>query len=285
MPILKGTIISVLKLSFVIFNKKQFSKYHAKSICIHIFLLFCKKIYPFLVTKVSVLITLNKAFPDNLFEVNVSSCKINITVNNKTFSFWINNWFNKNEIVLSIICSKLGQNKRVFARNCEAKKVTKQEAEKFLNQNHLLGFKTAYFKYALYNQQEMVAIATFSKGRKMNRLESNKRSFELISFCCKKGESVIGGLSKLLKAFVTDLQPGDLMTYIDKDWSDGSAYLNLGFKIHSETEPQSYVFDTTNFEKYQFDKLPKNIFIALQSNNQNLEIVKNSGNLKLVYTL
>ncbi len=238
-----------------------------------------------MVTKESVLTPLNKAFPNNLFEVNVSSCKVNITVNNKRVAFWINDWLNKNEIVISIISSKLGENERVFARNCEVKKVTKLQTESFLNQNHLLGFKTAYFKYALYYQQEIVAIATFSKGRKMNRLEVSKRSFELISFCCKKGESVIGGLSKLLKAFVTDLQPGDLMTYIDKDWSDGSAYLNLGFKIHSETEPQSYVFDTTNFEKYQFDKLPKNIFIALQSNNQNLEIVKNSGNLKLVYKL
>lgn len=236
-------------------------------------------------TKESILFTLNNAFPNNIFEVQVSTCKINITVNNKTFSFWINDWFNKKEIVLSIICSKIGKNKRVFARNCEIKKVNKQEAEIFLNQNHLLGFKSAYFKYALYYQQEIIAIATFSKGRKMNRLEANKRSFELINFCCKKGVSVTGGLSKLIKAFVTDLQPGDLMTYIDKDWSDGSAYLNLGFKIHSETEPQSYVFDKTNFEKYQLEKLPENIFIALQSNNNNLEIVKNSGNLKLVYTL
>ncbi len=236
-------------------------------------------------TIADILFTLNNAFPNNIFEVQVSTCKINITVNNKTFSFWLNDWFNKKEIVLSIICSKIGKNKRVFARNCEIKKVNKLAAETFLNHNHLLGFKSAYFKYALYYQQEIIAIATFSKGRKMNRLEANKRSFELINFCCKKGVSVTGGLSKLIKAFVTHLQPGDLMTYIDKDWSDGSAYLNLGFKIHSETEPQSYVFDQTNFEKYQLEKLPENIFIALQSNNNNLEIVKNSGNLKLVYTL
>jgi len=61
--------------------------------------------------------------------------------------------------------------------------------------------------------------------------------------------------------------------------------LKLGFKIHSETEPQSFVFDKTNFEKYQWEKIPENIFIALQSNKQNYEIVKNSGNLKLVFTL
>ncbi len=236
-------------------------------------------------TKESILFTLNKTFPNNLFEINVSACKLNISLNNKKFDFWINDWFNKKEIILSIIRSKLGKNKRIFGRNCEVKKVNKLLAETFLNQNHLLGFKTAYFKYALYNQQEIIAIATFSKGRKMNRLAANKRSFELISFCCKKGVSVTGGLSKLLKAFVTDLQPGDIMTYIDKDWSDGSSYLNLGFEIHSETESQSYVFDKINLEKYHLEKLPENIFILLQSNSQNSEIVKNSGNLKLVYTL
>lgn len=234
--------------------------------------------------KESILFTLNEHFSDKTFEINVSSCKLFVSFNNKTFTFWLNDWLNKKDIILSIINSKTGENKKVFARNCEVKKVNKLLAKAFLNQNHLLGYKTAYFKYALYNQQELMAIATFSKGRKMNRLEANKRSFELISFCCKKGISVTGGLSKLLKAFVTDLQPGDIMTYIDKDWSDGSAYLKLGFRIHSETEPHSYVFDKINFEKYYSEKLPENILIALQSNSPNLETIKNSGNLKLVYT-
>jgi hypothetical protein len=238
-----------------------------------------------LTTREAVLFTLKTIFPNNLLGVNVSTCKINIAVNNKTFSFWLNDWQNKKEIVLSIINSKLGLNKKVFGRNCEVKKVTKNEAETFLNQNHLLGYKSAYFKYALFCKQEMVAIATFSKGRKMNRLEANKRSFALISFCCKKVISVTGGLSKLLNAFVNDLQPGDIMTYIDKDWSDGSAYLKLGFKIHSDTEPQSFVFNKTNFEKYHLEKILENISIELQSNNPNFEIVKNSGNLKLVYMI
>lgn len=235
--------------------------------------------------KESILFTLNEHFPNKTFEINVSSCKLFVSFNNKTFSFWLNDWFNKKEIILSIISSKIGVNKREFARKCEVNRVNKLQAEAFLNQNHLLGYKTAYFKYALFYQHEVIAIATFSKGRKMNRLDANKRSFELISFCCKKNVSVIGGLSKLLKAFITDLQPGDIMTYIDKDWSDGNAYLKLGFKVHSETEPHSFVFNKISFAKYYTEKLPENIILGLQNNSPNLEIVKNSGNLKLVYTL
>ena len=61
--------------------------------------------------------------------------------------------------------------------------------------------------------------------------------------------------------------------------------LKLGFKIHSETAPQVYVFDKINFIKYKNNQIPENISDALQSNNYNFEIVKNSGNIKLVYTL
>ena len=43
---------------------------------------------------------LNKTFPNDVFEINVSTCKINISVNNKMFVFWINDWFNKKEIIL-----------------------------------------------------------------------------------------------------------------------------------------------------------------------------------------
>jgi hypothetical protein len=110
---------------------------------------------------------------------------------------------------------------------------------------------------------------------------SEKRGFELISFCCKKNISVTGGLSKLLKAFVIDLQPGDIMTYVDKDWSEGKAYLKIGFKLHSETLPQSFLFNTKTLTKHKIN----NDFELENRLNKDTILVKNSGNLKLVYTL
>lgn len=234
-----------------------------------------------LISNQTVLKTLNFHFPEMLFDVSINSCKICIIFNQKTASFWLDDWHHKTNIVLAIINAKIGQNKRVFARNCQIQKVNKQLAENFLNENYLYGYKTAYYKYALFFQNEIIAMATFSKGRKMNRLSEEKRSFELISFCCKKNVSVVGGLSKLLKAFVIDLNPGDVMTYIDKDWSNGQSYLKLGFKIHSETTPQLFFFDNQNLIKHKENQLT----IDLKKQEHSFEKVYNTGNLKLVYTL
>lgn len=220
-------------------------------------------------------------FPDANLSVGKSECQIFIEVNSSRISFWLDDWLHKNDIVLSIIASILGKNKTIFARNCQVKKVDKVIAEAFLNENHLLGYLNAYYKYALFSDNEIVALATFSKGRKMNRLSPEKRGFELISFCCKKNISVTGGLSKLLKAFITDLQPGDIMTYVNKGWSQGKAYLKIGFKLHSETPPQSFLFNTKTLTKHKIN----NDFELENTLDKDTILVKNSGNLKLVYTL
>jgi len=233
-----------------------------------------------LINKETIIITLSKNFPDGSFMVGVNDCKLDVLINNQSFSFWLDEWHHKNDVVLSIIASILGKNKTIFARNCQVKKVDKVIAEAFLNENHLLGYLNAYYKYALFHQNEIIAIATFSKGRKMNRLSSEKRGFELISFCCKKHVSVTGGLSKLLKAFVSDLQPGDVMTYVDKDWSEGKAYLKIGFKLHSETPSQNFIFNTKTLTKHKVS----NDFELENVKEKDTILVKNSGNLKLVYT-
>lgn len=238
-----------------------------------------------MITEAKIIGKLSSHFPEFDFQITISIGKTHIAFLETKVSFWLDDWINKNDIILGIIQSILGKNEKIFARNCDVIKLDKELTERFLNENHLLGFKTAYHKIGLLHKNELKAVATFSKGRKMDRLSYEKRSFELISFCCKKGFSVIGGLSKLIAHFVAKTQPGDIMTYIDKDWSNGNAYLNLGFEIHSEIEPISFVFDKINFVKYNFEKLPEDIFIALQSQNENLAIVKNAGNLKLIYTL
>jgi len=223
---------------------------------------------------------LKNTLPDTLFNIKVSECKITLNFNGQSKQFWLDDWKKKKDIIIAIIASNLGNNKTIFARKCEVRKVEKADAEKFLNQNHLFGYLNAYYKYALFYKNEMVAIATFSKGRKMNRLNAEKRSFELISFCCKKHFSITGGLSKLLKAFINQLQPGDIMTYVDKDWSHGKAYLKLGFKLHSETPSQAFVYNTKLVTKY---KIAHETYFE-NIKEVNIILVKNSGNLKLVYT-
>lgn len=147
-------------------------------------------------------------------------------------------------ILQHLIQSKLKQNQQVYARRCQIEAIDKKTAATFLVTHHLLGYANAAYCYGLYFDTELLAVASFSKGRKMNRLAANKRSFELVRFACKAGVGISGGLSKCLNAFINDKQPGDVMTYIDKQFYDGSGFTKIGFTVHSETPPQSFWIDS-----------------------------------------
>lgn len=182
------------------------------------------------------------------------------------------------EKIGAIIQSKLGLNQRIFARNCALKKVNKAEAEQFLKTYHLMNSTQSASNYGLYHKGELMAVASFSKGRKMRRLREDQRSFELIRFCCKKGYTITGGLSKLLKHFVKEKIAGDIMTYVDQQWSEGDAFVKAGFMRLEKTEPKRFLINRKNFER------------TLWAEGDEMRIakthfeLKDAGNLKLIYT-
>lgn len=180
--------------------------------------------------------------------------------------------------VASVISSKTGANTTIFARNCEVKKAERKEADLFLEAYHLMGSTQSAFNFGLFYKNNLVAIASFSKGRKMNRLTESERSFELIRFCCKPGITITGGLTKLVKNFCREKNAGDIMTYIDKQLSDGEAFIKAGFKFHSEKEANYFLINKSNFERQIV--ADKNI----SYNSRNYYLTQNCGNLKLIYT-
>lgn len=175
------------------------------------------------------------------------------------------------------ILSRLGLNERIFARNCEVKKAEKEKAETFLNKHHLMNATQSAYNYGLFYKNELVAIASFSKGRKMNRLPSDKRSYELIRFCCRYGTTITGGLTKLLKHFSEEKGAGDIMTYVDKQWSDGSAFVKAGFKKQGETEANYFLIERKIFKRIYFRT--GEVF-----DSKKFYLTQNKGNIKLIYT-
>lgn len=180
--------------------------------------------------------------------------------------------------IFYFIQSKLQLNKTVYARNCQLKKIDKTVTANFLNTYHLLNSANSAYNYGLFYRDELLCMACFSKGRKMNRLREHQRSFELIRFCTKGGITITGGLSKLLKHFCNEKNAGDIMTYIDKQISDGKSFLKAGFKLHSETDPTIFLINRKIVER-----------IALKNKNEIFDETlfyrtENLGNLKLVYT-
>jgi hypothetical protein len=219
--------------------------------------------------------TLSAKFPMVHIQINLQKHQLKIELNDLKMNCWKDEWEDKPGIILSRINSLLGQNKRVHGRSCDIRLLDKNTAETFLNRHHVMGFASSYYKLGLFKKDELLAIATFSKGRKMNRLPEGQKSFELIRFCNASGITVVGGLSKLLKHFIKLTDAGDIMTYIDKDQSEGKAFIKLGFKLHSESEPIAFKIDKNSQKRTNQN---------ITNHDIEMQVVKNSGNLKLIYT-
>jgi len=177
-----------------------------------------------------------------------------------TYFFSDELWFHNTEAVKSRLSSILGHTQRLFARNCIIKRISSSEAKIFTTRCHIMGYATSHFHYGLFFEGELVATACFSKGRKMKRLPPDKKSFELVRYCSKNYVTVVGGLSRLIHKFEAEHHPGDIMTYVDKNWGDPKTFLSLGF--HSDSD-----------DLYQTKLLPE---LAGKSNrNNNYKLIRN----------
>lgn len=179
--------------------------------------------------------------------------------------------------LIAIIQAKLQYNRVVYARTCQVRRIDKKSCNEFLDAYHLMSSTNSAYCYGLFDSGELVAVASFSKGRKMDRLKEYQRSYELIRTCSKEGIRVSGGISKLLTVFVKEMKPGDIMTYIDKQFGEGNSYYNCGFKKHSETEPQSFLINKKTFER--------NYLKESEFDTDSFYLSQNCGNIKLVYTI
>jgi hypothetical protein len=56
-------------------------------------------------------------------------------------------------------------------------------------------------------------------------------------------------MGKLLKAFIKEVQPDDIMSYADLEWSEGEVYERLGFEAEAEKEPVTFTIDPQTWER------------------------------------
>lgn len=167
---------------------------------------------------------------------------------------WEHEWRFKKEIVKSMILSKLNKVDKIYARNCSLTVLGYDQEKEFLNNNHIQGYTPSSVCYGLCFDHKLVSVMSFGKNR------FKKGSFELLRFCNKLGTSVVGGPSKLFKAYITSSFVDTIVSYSHKDKFTGSMYKRLGFKFsHSSNPSYYYTQDYTKFEnriKYQKHKLP-----------------------------
>ena len=147
-------------------------------------------------------------------------------------------WNTKTNIVQSRLRIRLlgpTRESRIYARKTKVRRIDSGTAIPFLQTNHMWSATKARYYYGLYDSEDiLVAVATFSNKRKIQIGNVKSRSVELLRFCTSANDTVVGGISKLTKAFINDHNQPDspidyLITVVDRDWGPGDGWHSIGF--------------------------------------------------------
>lgn len=176
---------------------------------------------------------------------------------------------------------------QAYARNCEVRRIDKETAQRFLNDNHSYGYAACKYRYGIFLKRHtghiareieeerflgcarndnrsaqndnrsargdivgtLIAVATFSNARKWIKDGKEIRSYEWTRYASVPELRVSGGMGKLLKAFIKEVQPDDIMSYADLEWSEGKVYEALGFSEEQPKDPVSFEIDPETWER------------------------------------
>lgn len=182
---------------------------------------------------------------------------------------------NSRDIVLSRISNLLGISKKIHARKCSIKVLTKEEEKAFFNQTHIQGFVGSKVCLGLVHNGIIVSAMSFGKPRFDKNIQ-----WELLRFSNILYTSVVGGASKLLNKFIINYDPKNIKSYSDKRWSTGNLYNQLGFKNLGASLPNYWytrdykvLENRLKFQKHKLSKLVEN-FNPLLTEWENM---KNNG--------
>jgi hypothetical protein len=195
---------------------------------------------------------------------------------------WEDDWDNKREIIKSQIKNWIGltQNK-IFARNCEVKEIESKNYIEFLNKNHIQGTVRCGIKLGLYYNDELVSLMTFDNFEGRKKMENG--GWNLSRFCNKLNTNVVGGSSKLLQYFIRNFKPSRVISYADRDWSQGDLYYKLGFNKVSESKPDyKYLVDNKRVHKSRFRKsrLNTNLTESQEMKKSQIQRIWDCGKIK-----
>jgi len=195
----------------------------------------------------------------------------------KLILLWEDVWISKKEIVKARLKSFFGNTETIFARKTQLQVIDHQIAVDFLEQHHLLGGTKAKYKFGLYLETELVAVATFGPSLYMKNEVMPYISYGWIRYASKNGFTVVGGMSKIMSHFVKLVKPGGITTYVDFDWTNGESYEKLGFELVEITPCQTFCINDKLERIY-----PQRISESMEFIENQKDIVFNTGNLKYI---
>lgn len=144
-------------------------------------------------------------------------------------------WVMENMKIKYFLKSTFGVfDKRIFARKCQIKELNNEEYELFCSENSLYKDIEADIKIGLFEDGSLVQVLSLNEC-------------EIKVDCFKLGYIVVGGREKLLKYFENNYKPNRIFVYCNKDKFSGNSYIKNGFKLFSETKPETTYFYKKNY--------------------------------------
>ena len=201
---------------------------------------------------------------------------------------WEDDWDYKKDIIKSQIINIFKKSNKIYARKCIIKEVNSKDARFFLDNNHIQGFVGSNLKLGLYYKDQLVSLMSFDHFEGRNKMPNTE--WNLNRFCTILNTNVVGGASKLLKYFIDNYNPSRIISYADKDLSNGSLYEILGFNKINESKPDyKYIVNKKRIHKSRYKKDNLNLDDKTKvtesqiMNEKNLPKIYDCGKIKFEY--
>lgn len=161
-------------------------------------------------------------------------------------------WVVKKDLVKNKIKHILNVNNgvKIGARKCNIIKISSKIKSNFLNNNHIQNSCSSLINYGAYYENELIGVMCFGDKRYMTKDDG---SYELLRFATKQKYVVSGLASKLLKVFINEYKPQNIISFADRRWTlnaNNNLYTNLGFKLTNITKP-TYCYYNSKIDKYK----------------------------------
>ena len=144
------------------------------------------------------------------------------------------------ELCQSIVLSKLGLSKKLYARKYKVQEIDSQKGKEFFKTHHVDGNVRAVKYFALCDKDKILCCLSLNQRRIQS---TGNLQWEIARFASAFNITVVGGYSKLLeysKQYLLTLGVHTLISYCNKDLSpdyQSTVYSKLGFTFVCETSP------------------------------------------------
>lgn len=183
------------------------------------------------------------------------------------------NWDDREKIIYLLE----GNKEKIYARKCEVKQITYEEAHQLFEAYHLQ-WDTAKNKNNIYigliYKWNLIMAMSFWKPRYTDDYER-----EILRLCTHKDYSIIWGASKIFKHFVELVEPNSVISYCDMGKFDGKVYEQIWFDLLQRNSPSRHR-RFTGISRPEKKKLEKELWYEIFiPNDKHIHFTDNQINL------